>query len=579
MKSHHARRLSYFEKWALIGLLVGIIAGLSSMAVFYALRVVEYIFLVKGAGISLPVPIGEGGSVVFSYTALRPYLLPVFAATGAFISGILIRFSSSASGNGTDKTIEAFHYKHGKFDKLGWLVKLLASAFTIGTGGSAGREGPEAFISAGLSSNISGILKISPEDRRKIVAVALGAGIGTIFKSPIAGALLSAELLYRRDFEYEVIFPSLIASAIGYMIFGLAVGYGPIFGIYIYTFSVYQVPSFILLGLICGAFAILYVKSMFGFEHIFSKLRAPLAVRAAIGGLAVGIIGMMFPEIISVGYGWMNMIMLDKTYELVGLGLSPLLILILLPFLKILATSLTIGSGGSGGEFAPGIMIGGLVGSAFGVMLNLLSGGSSSLVPYAVIGMAALFGAAANAPISVMIMAIEMGGSIELLPPAMLASVVSYLIAWKFSLYHSQVTTRRDSPAHAQEYSIPLLSTIKVEDISIKNVFVNLDTPIKEAVLKMRSEGLASIPVIDSNGKFVGIVRLSDLNEAKVISEKVIRGTPYIRPESNLEQAWEALATSRSSWVPVVKDGKFVGIITVKEMLDGYEKFSKMQQA
>ncbi len=578
MEPQNKHRLSYFEKWSLIGLLVGIIAGVSSIAVFYTLRLVEYAFLIKGAGISLPVPIGEGGSVIFSYVALRPYLLPITAAIGALISGILIKFSSSASGNGTDKTIEAFHYKHGKFDKIGWLVKLLASAFTIGGGGSAGREGPEAFISASLSSNISGIFKISPEDRRKIVAVALGAGIGTIFKSPIAGALLSAELLYRRDFEYEVIFPSLIASALGYMIFGLAVGYSPIFGIYIYTFSLYQVPSFILLGLLCGAFAILYVKSMFGFETIFSKLKAPLAVRAAIGGLAVGVIGMFFPEIISVGYGWMNIIMQNKINELVGLSLSPLLILLLLPFLKILATSLTLGSGGSGGEFAPGIMIGGLVGAAFGVMLNLITGSSYSIVPYAVIGMAALFGAAANAPISVMIMAIEMGGSIELLPPAMLASVISYLIARKFSLYHSQVNTRRDSPAHAQEYSIPLLSTIKVDDISIKNVFVNLDLPVKETVAKIRSEGLASIPVIDSNGNFAGIVRLSDLSEAKTISEKIISGTPYVRPESTLEQAWEALASSRSSWVPVVKNGKFVGIITVNEMLEGYKKFSKIQQ-
>ncbi len=560
-------------------MLVGTIAGASSMAVFYALRLVEYAFLTSGAGISLPVPIGEGGSIIFSYTALRPYLLPLTAAAGALISGILIRFSSSASGNGTDKTIEAFHYKQGKFDRIGWLVKLLASAFTIGSGGSAGREGPEAFISASLSSNISGVLKISPEDRRKLVAVALGAGIGTIFKSPIAGALLSAELLYKRDFEYEVIFPSLIASALGYMIFGLAVGYGPIFGIYIYTFSVYQVPSFILLGLLSGAFAILYVKSMFGFENAFSRLKLPLAVRAAIGGLAVGTIGMFFPEIISVGYGWMNIIMQNKVNELVGLGLSPLLILILLPFLKIIATSLTIGSGGSGGEFAPGIMIGGLVGSAFGVMLNLITGSSNSLVPYAIVGMAALFGAAANAPVSVMIMAIEMGGSIELLPPAMLASAVSYLVARKYSLYHSQVTTRRDSPAHAQEYSIPLLSTIKVEDITINNVSVNINSSVQEAVAKMKSQGLESIPVIDSGGNFAGIVRLPDLSGAKALSEKIISGTPYVRPESTLEQAWEALAATRSSWVPVVKNGKLVGIITVNEMLDGYKKFSRMQQA
>jgi CIC family chloride channel protein len=570
-------KLDYYEKWAVLGILLGFVAGATSLLIFYLLRFVEYIFLYNLVGTKLPVPLGFGGSVNYTYSSLRPYLLPLTAALGAFISGILTTFSPDAAGNGTDKVIQSFHYKQGKFDKFGWLIKAIASAFTIGSGGSAGREGPEAFVSASVASHVFDLFKLSPEDRRKAVAVALGSGIGTIFKSPIAGTLLSAELLYKRDFEYEVIYPSLIASAVGYMIFGIAVGYGPMFGTIMYSFSVSQIPSFLALGIVSGLFAILYVKSMFYFENIFGKVKLPFAVRAAIGGASVGVIGMAFPEIIAVGYGWMNLILDEKLNVLVGLGLSPIIILIMLPFLKILATSLTIGSGGSGGEFAPGIMIGGLVGSVFAVLISVLTKTSYPLAPYAIVGMASLFGAAANAPLAVIVMAVEMGGNLQLLPPTMLSAGLAFIIAYRYSLYHAQVQTRKDSPAHAQEYSVPLLKRIKVEDVMIKNIFVMDSSNSKEAIDKMKREGLASLPVIDEKGNFIGVVRLEDLDQSSNLKEKIIRGTPYVRPESTLEEAWEAMATSKSTWIPVVRGGKFIGIITMEDMLSGYKKIAKMQ--
>lgn len=569
-------KLDYYEKWAILGILLGFVAGATSLLIFYLLRLLEYFFLYTVVGTKLPAPLGFGGSLSYTYSALRPYLLPLTVAFGAFVSGLVTRISPDAIGNGTDKVIHSFHFKQGKFDRVGWIVKAVASAFTIGSGGSAGREGPEAFVSASVASRVFDALKLSPEDRRKAVAIALGSGIGTIFKSPIAGTLLSAELLYKRDFEYEVIYPSLIASAVGYMIFGVAVGYGPMFGTIPYSFSISQIPSFLALGVVSGLFAMLYVKSMFSFENMFGKIKAPIAVRAAIGGAAVGAMGIAFPEIIAVGYGWMNLILDGKLNVLVGLGLSPLVILFLLPFLKILATSLTIGSGGSGGEFAPGIMIGGLVGSAFAVLLDMLLGTSYPIAPYAIVGMASLFGAAANAPLAVIVMAVEMGGNLQLLPPTMLSAGVAFIIAYRYSLYHAQVQSRKDSPAHAQEYSVPALKKIKVEDVTIRNVYVLNSSSSKDAIERMKREGLASIPVIDENGNFLGIVRLIDLDESSKLNEKVIKGTPYVRPESTLEDAWEAIATTKSTWVPVVRGGKFVGILTMEDMLSGYKKFTKM---
>ena len=577
LKNLHGFKLDYYEKWAILGILLGFVAGATSLLIFYLLRLSEYFFLYIVVGTKLPAPLGFGGSLNYTYSALRSYLLPLTAAVGAFVSGIITKISPDAVGNGTDKVIHSFHFKQGKFDRLGWVIKAVASAFTIGSGGSAGREGPEAFVSASVASHIFDALRLSPEDRRKAVAIALGSGIGTIFKSPIAGTLLSAELLYKRDFEYEVIYPSLIASAVGYMVFGVATGYGPIFGIIPYSFSISQIPSFLALGIVSGLFAILYVKSMFFFENIFGKVKAPLAVRAAIGGAAVGAIGMAFPEIIAVGYGWMNLILDGKLNVLVGFGLTPVLILVMLPFLKIFATSLTIGSGGSGGEFAPGIMIGGLVGSVFAVLIQMFTRSSYPIAPYAIVGMASLFGAAANAPLAVIVMAVEMGGNLQLLPPTMLSAGVAFIIAYRQSLYHAQVQSRKDSPAHAQEYSVPLLKQIRVEEVTIKNIYVLDTSSAKEAVEKMKAEGLVSLPVIDGKGNFVGVVRLNDLDQSSDLKEKIIRGTPYVRPESTLEEAWEAMTTSKSTWVPVVRGGKFIGILTMEDMLSGYKKFAKMQ--
>jgi Hemolysins and related proteins containing CBS domains len=159
----------------------------------------------------------------------------------------------------------------------------------------------------------------------------------------------------------------------------------------------------------------------------------------------------------------------------------------------------------------------------------------------------------------------------------MLSASVAFIIAYRHSLYHAQVQSRKDSPAHAQEYSVPLLKQVKVEEVTIKNIFVMDSSSSKEVIDKMKREGLASLPVIDEKGNFIGVVRLEDLDQSSNLKEKIIRGTPYVRPESTLEEAWEAMATSKSTWVPVVKGGKFIGILTMEDMLSGYKKFAKMK--
>ncbi len=448
------RGLSYFEKWLLLGVVAGVIAGLAAVVFYTLTRLFEDVFMRELVGMAVPRALGEGGSLDFRPNMGNYLLVPAATAIGGLISGFLVyTFAPEAEGHGTDAVIRAYHYLQGKIRWVVVPVKVLASAITIGSGGSAGSEGPTALFSAGIGSLSADLFKLSPEDRRRMVAIGIGAGIGSIFKAPFGGALLAAEILYRRDIEAEVLYPAIVAAAVGYAIFGAFFGYGPIFGAYPGQFNPQSLPIFALLGLINGPMAILYVKAFYGLNGYFKKLKIRDHFKPLLGGLATGLLGLMAPEVLGEGDGWISLIMHGKIDAFYSPLLPPLLLLALLPFLKILATSFSIGSGGSGGVFVPGLFIGAFVGADLGLLFrHFYHQLVPSLAPFVIVGMASFFAAAGKVPLSVMAMVVEMTGSPELLPAAMIATALSYLTSWGYSIFQSQVETRRDSPAHRAEY-------------------------------------------------------------------------------------------------------------------------------
>jgi CIC family chloride channel protein len=192
--------LPYYIKWFILGIIVGVVAGLSALTFYFTLKFMEYLFMVKLIAFKLPLPLGEGGSLNYVLHVERPWLIPVSTALGGLLSGLIVyTWAPEAEGHGTDAAINAFHRLQGKIRRRIPLIKLIASAITIGSGGSAGREGPTAQLSAGIGSLIADLLGLSTEDRRIAVAVGIGAGIGSIFKAPMGGAILAAEVLYKRD--------------------------------------------------------------------------------------------------------------------------------------------------------------------------------------------------------------------------------------------------------------------------------------------------------------------------------------------------------------------------------------------
>jgi Chloride channel protein EriC len=573
--SFNISSLPYFEKWFIMGLIIGIISGLGALAFYFSIRFFEYLFLTKMVGINIPRPIGEGGSLVYVYHVRYFYLIPISVALGGAISGLIVyTFAPEAEGHGTDAAIRAFHYEQGRIRKRIPVVKTLASAVTIGSGGSAGREGPTAQISAGLGSLIADVLGLSDTDRRIAVAVGLGSGIGTIFKTPIGGTMLGAEILYRRDLETQAIYPSLVANAVGYSIFASVVGFVPIFGYYTGSFNVLRIPYYAILGVISGLFAIFYVRFFYFIVSLFKKMQIKNYFKPVIGGAVTGLLALAFPEILSTGYGWIDLLMFEKFQYFPTFGIPIILLLIALPFIKVISTSFTVGSGGSGGVFAPGMFIGASLGGALGLLFHYATPSLvPSITPFVIVGMISFFGAAGKVPLAVILMVVEMTGSLQLLPAAMIAVFISYIISGKYSIYKNQVEDRRSSPAHFGEFNTPILLGIKMSEVELLDIQINDNADISEAKNIMENYRIAALPVVNHK-MFLGAVYLFDIaneNDGKV-NKFVRHGISSLRLNNNAEEAWELMMRNKTTWVAIVENGEFKGIVTLEAILKVYQE-------
>ncbi|HZW27900.1 MAG TPA: chloride channel protein [Trueperaceae bacterium] len=557
---------SYLAKWALIGLAVGVVAGLGAALFHLALDEATRLLLVGVGGHQPPLPPGEGGTPA---SEGRPHLLlPLVVAGGALVSGLLVaRFAPEAEGAGTDAALEAVHARAGKLRRRVPLVKVVASALTVGSGGSAGREGPASLVSAGLASAVADWLGLSAQDRRVAVTAGMGAGIGAIFSAPLGGALMAAEVLYQDDMETEAIVPSMIASIVAYSVFGAFHGFAPLFGAQtgVGIDSPLQLPYYALLGLACGAMGALYAAVFSRARGVFARLDLPAWLRPAVGGLGVGLMGLALPQVLHTGYGWLP---LDAGSPLLA---SPVWLLLLLPFAKVVATALSVGSGGSGGTFGPGMAIGGLVGAAFwrlghGVLPNV----PDSPAPFVIVGMMALFGGIAHVPIAMMLMVAEMTGSLSLLPGAMVAVAVATALVGERSVYRAQLPNRASAPAHRVRMAFPLLSSLVVRDALRPVVAVEPDASPAEARAAAGEDGA----VVVGSDRVVGVVTAQALAAPRTAGTvgALAKAVAPLGPDLPLDQALEELDAAGLPWLPVVEGGRLVGRVSTRGIVATYKE-------
>jgi len=571
------RSASYLRKWVVLGALIGVIGGLGAIAFTWALDVATHLFLGVLAGYTPPSPAGEGGAPVTD--AVRPWALPFVVALGGLISGIIVfRWAPEAEGHGTDAAIAAFHHHPRGIRARVPLIKLVASAATIGSGGSAGREGPTAQISAGFGSFLGRVLDLDSRDARIAVAVGIAAGIGAIFRAPLGGAILGAELLYRDDVESDALVPSFIGTIVAYTIFGAVDGFSPIFGTQArFGFSnPAELGWYALIGIVCGLVGLLYITGFYGLTHRFGRWQqvrgwhVPRAIKPAIAGFLVGCIGLVIPGVLGTGYGFVQVGLSREA--LLGL---PLWMVLALPFAKILATSLSIGSGGSGGIFGPGMVIGGLLGAGIGRLLEPIAPAIPvDPAPFVIVAMMALFGSVAHAPLAVMLMVAEMTGNLSMLAPAMVAVGLATFVVGQKSIYSSQLATRADSPAHRFRFALPLMAAVPVGDAARSaRVVIRAGEPVGAARDQMAGSNVPGAPVIAKDGTVAGVIDLDalrGLEPDQPIPGKLIVRQPILAADDGLDDALGSLSDHHRDWAPVTSGGRLTGVLSVKDAITAY---------
>lgn len=466
---------------------IGILGALGANLFIFLLKLTNKYLLQGIAGYKEPMLPSEGGTLIHHIGSHGLWLVPVVLAAAGLVVGLLIYKVAPDAEEGTDAGIEAFHRKGGFIRKRVPFVKILASALTIGSGGSAGREGPTVLIGAGLGSFYAQVMNRDVSERRLLVLVGMASGLSAIFRSPIGTAFFAVEVLYSSmEFEAIALIYALIGSLVAYALNALIVGWQPLFSI-TQTFDFNNLRSFgefAVLGIACGVLAALMPTLYYEIKALFAKLRIPVYVKPAIGGLITGIIALFLPQVLGAGYGWI---------QLTLNGDFTMKIMLILIFAKMISFAFTVGSGGSGGDIIPSLFIGAMIGAVVSHLFHQPSTG------FVVVGMTAFLGAAMRMPIAAIILVTEMTSGYELLIPAGIAVIVSYLLqefltrhAKHRTMYKAQVPYRSDSPAHEEEHWRLAYQMLRHENVKLPNDVGYLE------LLKLIQSG---VPINLSDGK------------------------------------------------------------------------------
>ncbi len=566
------RGAHYLRKWVVLGAVIGVVGGVGAIVFYASLELATRVFLGFLGGYTPPTPTGEGGAPITGIA--RVWAIPLVVALGGLISGVIVhRYAPEAEGHGTDASIAAYHHNPRGVRGRIPLVKLIASAVTIGSGGSGGREGPTAQISAGFGSFLARTLDLEARDARIAVAVGMAAGIGAIFRAPLGGAVLGAELLYRDDVESEALVPAFVATIVAYSIFGAVEGFSPIFGAQVrFGFSnPVQLGWYALIGIACGLVGLLYIRSFYGLTAWFRRWAPPRWLKPAIAGFAVGCIGVAVPGVLGTGYGF-----LQAGLDRPALLTIPLWMILVLPFAKILATSLSIGSGGSGGIFGPGMFIGGMLGAGIWRLLEPIAPAiPADPAPFVIVAMMALFGSVAHAPLAVMLMVAEMTGNLSMLAPAMVAVGLATFVVGSRSIYRSQLATRADSPAHRFRFAMPLLAAVPVGDaVRQARLVLRAKDLVTAGRARMEAASVPGAPVVGADGTVQGLIDLDALQLMnagdRIIGSAIVR-EPILAADDGLDDALGMLADHHREWAPVVSGGgRLVGVLSVRDVMTAY---------
>ncbi len=438
---------------------LGVVVGLVTVAFYWMIQLART-YVMEGLGhhhFMSTLPSGEAWRSFWSVDAVSDphrWILFFLPAAGAILGSILIhRFARVEHARGTDSAVKAFH-RGETIPRTVIPVKSVASVLTVGFGGSGGYEGPVTLIGAACGSVLSRLLHLDARASRILLAAGLAAGIAALFRAPLAGAIFGAEIFYSSsDLEFDAIIPSFCASAVSYTVFACFYGWDPLFAMpdVAYENGLRLLPYFALAFVVTYG-ARFYIEFFRSTEAWFDRRRWPVWVKVGTGGLAVGAIGFVFPDILGSSYALVQAALTAGDADFFASGGTLTLIAFLsFFFVKVVATSLTVGSGGSGGLFAPAIVCGGALGAATGLFFAQVLPPSLGIHPaaFALVGMAGFLASSIRVPITSIVMVAEISGNHALLLPTMWVVGIAFWLNNRWSLYRSQVHSHEQSPLYS----------------------------------------------------------------------------------------------------------------------------------
>ncbi|MEO8230814.1 MAG: chloride channel protein [Ignavibacteriota bacterium] len=552
-----------------VAIIIGVVAGFSAIGIR---ALIKFFSQISFSG---------PGNLLQNIINTPWYLILIIPIIGGIIVGPLIYyFAPEAKGHGVPEVMQAILLKGGKIRGRVAVIKTIASAITIGTGGSVGREGPIIQIGSSLGSVVGQFFRVSPKRLKTLVGCGAAAGIAAAFNAPIAGALFAVEIILM-DFAVAQFSPIVISSVMATVISHTFEGNFTAFVVPKYQLaSPVEIGFYFVLGAASGLVAYLFIKTLYYSEEFFdNRIKIPEYFKPALGGIGIGIIALMFPEIMGVGYDSINIALTGNLVWYFALALI---------FMKILATSLTLGSGGSGGIFAPSLFMGAMLGYFFGSFVHTYFPNITATPgAYALVAMGGLVAGTTRAPITAIIIVFELTNDYRIILPLMITCVMSMIVSTKLSresIYTLKLVLRNIGLRKGMETNV-------MESIYVKNVYrkefeaINVSDNFSQIVNRIIRGKESDFPVINTQGQVKGMISIHDIKDsiyekdslqnlliAADISNQYYE-TLYL--DDNCQTALDKFRKYAFDGLPVVNDlnsNRIIGMLLRKDIQDAYDR-------
>jgi len=508
-------------------------------------------------------------------------ILPLIPVCGMLLLiPLSILFPGEVNGYGFPKFLRKVNLEGGivKFRTI--ILKIVSCALTIGTGGSAGVEGPIAQVGGAIGSQVGQFFRVSGDRMKVYIAAGAAGAIGAVFNAPIAGIFFASEIVLLGTYDISSFSALVVSSAMATVITRAYYGTVPVFPIPAYQLvnPMVEIPLYLLMGIIVGIIAVIHIRVFYSVRDFYLKLPVHPLVKPITGALAVGIIGLIFPQVMGDGYDYMETI-------LTGNGVFA--VLLSLVFLKILATALTLGSGGAGGVFAPGLFIGAMIGGAFGsVVHGLWPQFTATPGAYAAVGIGAFLAAATHAPMTAIFLLFEMTGNYLIIIPVLLASIIGTVVAqWLNEDSIDTVDFSREGIDIHEGREIAVMKSLKVGSVVSEDVdFISERANINQLLTIFQMANSFYFPVINESGTMTGVVSLQDvkgllqdekLRLNKLVGDICTRDVLFLTLDDNLYSAMQIFDLKGLDEVPVVEasDSRWVvGMLKRRDVIAAYNR-------